>query len=327
MARRAVIVIAALAAGLLPVQALELSLPADCEVGKTCFVQQYMDHDAGEGAKDYACGGASYDGHDGTDLRVRTVKDVEAGAKVLASAGGAVIGVRDGVPDHLMRDEEDRKLVEGRECGNGVLIEHGDGWQTQYCHMRKGSVLVAKGDTVQAGQPLGEIGYSGAAAFPHVHLTVRKDGKSVDPFLGVEGGESCGLGKAPLWSADTLKQLAYAPGLPLDAGFATGPVAMQALELGLAQQAKPDGDAPALVAWGWGINLRKGDEVIVSLDGPAGELARSDQPLDRDKAQYMAFSGKKRPPDGWPAGRYTARFEVMRDGKSLFREERTLELP
>ncbi len=327
MARQARLAVALLMAGTTPALALELSLPADCEVGKTCFVQQYVDHDEGPGAKDYACGSAAYDGHDGTDLRIRTVKDVDSGVKVLASADGTVKALRDGVPDHLARTEKDRELIKDRECGNGVLIEHEDGWQTQYCHMREGSVKVQEGDQVKSGQALGEVGYSGAAAFPHVHLTVRKDGKTVDPFRGAEGGEACGLGTKPLWNAETLKQLAYVPGLALDVGFATGPVAMEGLELGLAQSAKPDGEAPALVAWGWGINLKEGDEVAVSLDGPQGELARSAQPLERSKAQYMAFAGKKRPADGWPAGRYTARFEVVRDGQPLFREERTLELP
>jgi murein DD-endopeptidase MepM/ murein hydrolase activator NlpD len=328
MARRAVLgAISALACAL-PASAIELLLPADCEVGKTCFVQQYMDHDPSEGVRDYACGSATYDGHDGMDLRIRTVKDVEAGTDVLASAAGTVAGVRDEVPDHLARTDEDRKLVEDRECGNGVLLRHAEGWETQYCHMKKGSVLVAKGDRVEGGQPLGMVGFSGAAAFPHVHLSVRKDGKAVDPFRGVEeGGEECGPGRKPLWTARALDQLAYVPGAILDLGFAEGAIAMEGLELGLVQEAEVKRDSPAIVAWGWAINLRNGYEVVVSLDGPSGELARSAKPLDRNKAQYMAFSGKKRPPEGWTAGRYVARFTVNRDGKPLFSQERTLDMP
>ena len=34
----------------------------------------------------------------------------------------------------------------GRNCGNGVTLDHGDGWQTQYCHMRRGSVAVKVAD-------------------------------------------------------------------------------------------------------------------------------------------------------------------------------------
>ena len=45
----------------------KLGLPITCEVGKTCWVQQYADHDASTGVQDYACGSETYDGHDGTD--------------------------------------------------------------------------------------------------------------------------------------------------------------------------------------------------------------------------------------------------------------------
>ena len=39
---------------------------------------------------------------------------------------------------------------------------------------------------------------SGEASFPHVHLSVRKDGQEVDPFRGAGGGPACGPGAAPL---------------------------------------------------------------------------------------------------------------------------------
>ncbi len=38
-------------------------------------------------------------------------------------------------------------------------------------------------------------------------------------------------------------------------------------------------------------------------------------PLDRDKAQYTLFVGKKRPVAGWPAGAYSAAYRVTRSGK------------
>ena len=33
-----------------------LRLPIDCEPGKDCWIVRYVDHDPGEGAKDYTCG-------------------------------------------------------------------------------------------------------------------------------------------------------------------------------------------------------------------------------------------------------------------------------
>ena len=72
--------------------------------------------------------------------------------------------------------------VKGRECGNGVVLAHPGGWETQYCHMAKGSVRVKTGETVTAGTVLGLVGMSGDAEFPHLHLAVRHNGEKIDPF-------------------------------------------------------------------------------------------------------------------------------------------------
>jgi murein DD-endopeptidase MepM/ murein hydrolase activator NlpD len=141
--------------------------------------------------RDYACGAETYDGHEGTDIRLRTTAEIAKGVGVLASASGTVIGVRDGMADHLVRTDADREAVAAFECGNGVRIDHGEGWITQYCHMRKGSIVVKKGDEVKPGTKLGEVGYSGQAAFAHVHIQVTKDGKVIDPFLP-EAEPTCG---------------------------------------------------------------------------------------------------------------------------------------
>src|SRR5690348_11641542 len=40
---------------------LRLRVPVECEVGKTCFIQNLVDHDPGSGASDYMCGSLTYD--------------------------------------------------------------------------------------------------------------------------------------------------------------------------------------------------------------------------------------------------------------------------
>lgn len=47
---------------------LSLTLPIDCVLGDTCYVQQFADRDAGSDHSDYNCGTLTYDGHKGTDF-------------------------------------------------------------------------------------------------------------------------------------------------------------------------------------------------------------------------------------------------------------------
>jgi hypothetical protein len=106
-----------------PALAIELGLPARCELGKTCFVQQYPDMAAGDAVADPLCGTLTYDGHSGTDLRILSMKDVEAGYAVVAVGDGEVLRVRDQEQDHLIETESDPASVAGRECGNGLVIQ------------------------------------------------------------------------------------------------------------------------------------------------------------------------------------------------------------
>jgi Peptidase family M23 len=308
-----------------PAAAIELAWPLACTLGADCFIQQYVDHDPGPEARDYTCGSATYDGHDGTDIRVKTLADMERGVDVLASHDGVVAGTRDGEPDRVVKTDADRAAVADKECGNGVLVETSDGWATQYCHMKEGSIAVKKGDAVKAGQKLGQIGASGLAAFPHLHLSVRKGKTEFDPFTGTSEGDTCETApKGALWSSSVAGVSDYAPTALLGHGFAPGPVEIEAAESGETQAQKPDADSPALVAWMWAINLRKGDEITVSLSGPGGELAANTETIDRNKAQYLLFAGKKRKGGAWAAGEYEARVSVRRDGKAVIEQRERL---
>jgi len=66
-------------------------------------------------------------------------------------------------------------------CGNMLLIDHGQGIYSYYCHLQK--PLVAKGDQVKQGEPVGLVGSSGRATGPHLHWGVSVGGVWVDPGL------------------------------------------------------------------------------------------------------------------------------------------------
>src|SRR3954464_11204188 len=91
----ALLLVATAASFAQPEQPLTLELPLNCRFGENCFLQQYFDHDGGPGAKDFRCGPMSYDGHDGTDLRLPTMAEQKKGVEVVAAAAGIVRGLRD----------------------------------------------------------------------------------------------------------------------------------------------------------------------------------------------------------------------------------------
>jgi hypothetical protein len=290
----------------------EMKLPLACDIGATCFVQNYVDRDPSPNARDYQCGSLTYDGHNGTDFRLPTMAAQRAGVNVLAAADGQVLRARDGMPSVSIRDAN-APAIDGRECGNGMVIAHGDGWETQYCHMEQGSLRMKGGERVVAGQAIGRVGLSGRTEFPHLHLTVRQAGMVIDPFAYGAPAESCGGGRS-LWKASDQPGLAYRPRAVLNAGFAAGPVTMEQIESG--EIGAISKEALAIVGFVRAIGLRSGDVQRLSIKLPGGQILaeRTEQPLDRNRAQVMLFIGKPRPPAGWPSGAYEASYAVLEKG-------------
>lgn len=292
-------------------QDLRLGIPVDCTLGEDCHIQQFVDRDPGPGARDFTCGPLSYDGHNGTDFAVPTLADMRRGVAVIAAAPGVVRGVRDGVGDRIYSDAN-AEQVDGIECGNGVAIRHEGGWETQYCHLRNGSVQVAQGDRVERGTVLGMIGLSGKTQFPHLHLSVRRDGTRIDPF-DTTATESCGAG------GDTLCDHVppYQPGAVMLAGFAPSVPDYQDIQAGTVRHDTLAPDAPGLVLWGFAYGGRAGDVLQLEIDGPDGPFFRNEMREERNRARFFRASGRRLRDDRWPAGTYTGTVTLLRDGRRI----------
>ncbi len=303
-----------------------LDLPIACVIGQTCEVQSYMDADPGPAAKDYRCGSRSYDKHGGIDIRITSLAAMRAGVPVLASAPGKVLRLRDGVPDISVRGRPPGP-IDSQECGNGVVIGHGDGWETQYCHMRQGSVRVKVGDTVKAGDAVGLVGLSGNTEFPHMHITVRQGTTTIDPFAYGAAAGSCG-GGVSLWSPAAVKALNYKPRIAFRVGFGGDAANLeQRVDDGTVVPAAVQ--APALVAYVRIIGVKAGDVQVMSLTGPDGSVMAqtTSAPAPRDQAQRLLFIGRgRRPPGGWPRGDYQALYRVQQNGQTVLERRFSLKL-
>ncbi|MGZ4886549.1 MAG: M23 family metallopeptidase, partial [Candidatus Aminicenantales bacterium] len=78
--------------------------------------------------------------------------------------------------------------------GGTVIIDHGLGVFSYYCHLSK--LLVRRGDAIEKGAVLGKCGSTGRSTGPHLHWSMRVSDSRVDPYalleLPVEGGSPPG---------------------------------------------------------------------------------------------------------------------------------------
>jgi len=101
--------------------------------------------------------------------RGKTVEDFYAwGEAVLAPVAGDVVLVVDGLMDNRMGHKDEK-----RPAGNYVVIKAAADRYVFIAHFKNGSVKARAGQTVTAGQELGQCGNSGNSDAPHIHLHVQ----------------------------------------------------------------------------------------------------------------------------------------------------------
>lgn len=302
-----------------------LGLPVNCRLGDECFVQQMPDMDPGPGVVDPLCGRASYEGHDGWDIRLRSLKDIGRTA-VLSVADGTVLRVRDGVADRIYDRSQDSNLLGGKECGNGVVIEHANGIVSQYCHLKQGSVAVHPGTRIGKGERLGLIGASGLAEFPHVHLSIRRDGVTVEPLTGRSlrlGAEACGDTTGGSFESSVARLLSKWPTAIMDSGLARAPPELPSL---VREGAPPLVKlSEAIVVWVWAINIEQGSFFRIQLLDPDRTpiLDVQTRSLEGRKANYLAYVGGK---NGAQAGVYDLRVELFAGTRTVQSTAKSFEI-
>jgi hypothetical protein len=106
------------------------------------------------------------------------------GAPLVAPCAGTVVATENTKPDFDVPQEDPVNRL-----GNHVILRCGDA-EIVLAHMRQGSVTVSGGDAVADGDPLGEVGNSGASTEPHLHIHAQRPAPEGAPPIS---GDPLGL--------------------------------------------------------------------------------------------------------------------------------------
>ena len=254
----------------------------------------YVDVDGQDGTvQDFKCGPKTYDGHKGTDFALSSVVQMNKGVDVLAAAEGRVLRFRDGESDRLKTTEEVKAIEEQqKECGNGILIDHGNGLQSIYCHLKEGSVVVKRKEKVKAGQKIAQVGQSGVAEFPHLHFGVMWEGGVVDPYTGALNTDGCNQMEERMWHAGL--PLSYEPFVIFDGGFRSKSPDFEAIKRGEENPTTIELNSAAFVFWAGFYNVEAGDKVYLKVTDPDGVLfVDREEVLEKNRARQYYYTGRK----------------------------------
>lgn len=97
---------------------------------------------------------------------------------------GIDIAVPEGTPVRATGGGTVREAGTDPDYGLFVLLRHPEGYETMYGHAAR--LLVREGDVVRAGQVIALTGSSGRSTAPHLHLEIRRGGRSLDPLAFVK---------------------------------------------------------------------------------------------------------------------------------------------
>ena len=127
----------------------------------------------------------------GDRFGVKRGKATHRGQDILAAEGTPIVTPRGGVVTW--------RAYQAQGAGYYLVIDADDGRDLVFMHFRDGSITVAKGDTVTAGQIIGQVGQTGDATAPHLHFEIWPDGwyssdasQPVDPLPDLQAWAGAG---------------------------------------------------------------------------------------------------------------------------------------
>jgi len=106
------------------------------------------------------------------------------GVPVVAPVSGLVTTAHDGGPDETPGAASNNFET---PTGNHVVIQLETGTYLVIAHLKKGSIVVKIGETVEEAQAIGECGNSGNTSEPHIHIHHQRQDPIVFPINFAEG--------------------------------------------------------------------------------------------------------------------------------------------
>ena len=270
-------------------------VPLACALGSDCWVMNYLDLGPKDDGKaiDPMCGARTFDGSKGTVFALRDLEQMKKGVNVLAAQDGTVKRVRSAEPDGTGDAEELKKIQEAKkECGNAVLIDHGNNLQTIYCHMKKDSITVKDGDVVRAGDAIGQVGLSGYTKYPQLHFGVLWNERVIDPFTSLSSVARCGSVQRSLWKGD--KPPVYEAAAFYNAGFSGDLPTLADVDSGKAAQTLLRADIPVLTFWATLFGVQPGDTITLKITAPDGQVFSERTIAQENSAtRQLYYTGRK----------------------------------
>ena len=102
---------------------------------------------------------------------------------------GSDLAAADGTPIYAVADGRVTVAEFSSGWGGLIVIEHtvqGARVASYYAHMWQDGIYVTSGETVAAGQHIGDVGSSGRSTGPHLHVEIRPGGQAQPPVNAVE---------------------------------------------------------------------------------------------------------------------------------------------
>ena len=103
------------------------------------------------------------------------------GKKMSEHHNGLDLSAKAGTPIYAMLPGEVAHIGYDSRSGNYIKLRHGN-FTVSYCHLiRKPNIPI--GSKVFPGQPVAHVGSTGRSTGPHLHITLKRNGRAIDPAI------------------------------------------------------------------------------------------------------------------------------------------------